>query len=251
MSFDLESPNDALLSSLAGIGVSIWMFVDPSIPLHFTQESTDYLISIIIILVASIILFIVSILGIHSVTKEVKKALIASFCLLLIIVVAELAAAVWGYIHKDQLVLYIEASVKKTVREDYYQDESVKNSFDTIQSKMHCCGAESPSDWTKVKELTMSISSGEMPYKIPESCCRPEYENTKECHQATNIGSGSTINSIVLFDTGCYNLIMSEISNNICVIMIVGGVILAIQVLGLILALILACSMNRPHRYKA
>ncbi|KAJ8944671.1 hypothetical protein NQ318_015879 [Aromia moschata] len=240
-----------LLFSLAGIGAAIWMFVDPSIPLHFTQEANDYLVSVIIILLASIILFIVSILGIYSVSKEAKKALVASFCLLLIIVVAEVAAGVWGYTNRDSLELHIKTSIRRTVREDYYRDDSMKRSFDVIQSKMHCCGAEGPIDWTKEKELSMSISADAVRYRIPASCCRPEYENKEDCIKATNLAFGSKLNMTVIYDKGCYSLIMSELTENICVIMIIGGVILAVQVLGLILALILACSMNRSHRYKA
>lgn len=52
------------------------MFVDPTIPLQFTQKSNDYLISTVIILVASVILLLVSVLGIYSVTREARKALI-------------------------------------------------------------------------------------------------------------------------------------------------------------------------------
>lgn len=64
------------LFSLLGIAVSIWMFMDSTLPLHFTQESNDYLISIVIILLASILLFIASILGLYSVSREVRKALV-------------------------------------------------------------------------------------------------------------------------------------------------------------------------------
>ncbi|KAJ8919013.1 hypothetical protein NQ315_016918, partial [Exocentrus adspersus] len=238
------------LFAIAGIGVSIWMFVDPTIPLHFTQKSNDYLISTIIVLLASIILLIVALLGIYSVTKEARKALIASFCLLLIIVVAEVAAGVWGYINRDKLELHIRTSVQKTVREDYDADENVRKLFDTIQSKMHCCGAESPTDWTKGQEIIMAINNSPSMYSIPRSCCR-EGVSSFECAESANLKVGNTPDPRIIYDRGCYTLIMSKLSDSVCIIMIVGGVILAVQVLGLLLGLILSCSMNRSHRYKA
>lgn len=64
------------LFALVGIAVSIWMFMDSTIPLHFTQKSNDYLISTVIILLASIVLFFASILGLYSVNREVRKALV-------------------------------------------------------------------------------------------------------------------------------------------------------------------------------
>lgn len=239
-----------LLFAVAGIGVSIWMFVDPTIPLHFTQKSNEYLISTVIILLASIILFIVALLGIYSVSKEARKALIASFCLLLIIVVAEVAAGVWGYINRDKLAVHIRTSVLKNVREDYDVDENVRNLFDTIQSKMHCCGAQSPMDWTKGQVLQMGIKNSPSVYNIPQSCCRPGV-SPKECATATHLEVGGIPDLDIIYDRGCYTLIMAKLADSVCTIMIVGGIILAVQVLGLLLGLILSCSMNRPHRYKA
>nr|CAI5860678.1 unnamed protein product [Callosobruchus analis] len=239
------------LFAIAGIGVSIWMLVDPTIPLHFTQEANDYLISTVIIFVASIILLFVAILGIYSVSRESRKALIASFCLLLIIVVAQIAAGVWGYINRESLDAHIRASVKKTVREDYDRDENVRRLFDTIQSKMECCGAERPTDWTRVKEFNMGVSSNPQLYNIPESCCRPGYA-PEDCRRSTtNQKVGSEPDKKFVFERGCYTLIMETLSQSIGMILIVGGVILAIELIGLLLGLIISCSMNRTHRYKA
>ncbi|CAG9856750.1 unnamed protein product [Phyllotreta striolata] len=240
-----------LLLSVAGIGLSIWMFVDPTIPLHFTQESKDYLITTIIILLASVILLVVSILGIYSVGQEVRKALIASFCLLLIIVVAEVAAGVWGYIHRDSLEQHIRTAVKNSVKEDYDKDENVRKLFDTIQTKLQCCGAEHPTDWTRGKGYSMVISGNPNLYSIPKSCCR-EGVTSEDCFAATyNVKVGDEPNGQIIYNTGCYNLIYDKLKESCCIILIVGGVILGIQLLGLILGLILACSMNRTHRYKA
>ncbi|KAJ8951195.1 hypothetical protein NQ314_007696 [Rhamnusium bicolor] len=180
------------LFAIAGIGAAIWMFVDPTIPLHFTQESHDYLITTVIILLASIILLIVALLGIYSVSKEVRKALVA----------------------------------------------------------MQCCGAESPRDWTRGKELNMGVSSSPTMFDIPESCCRPEID-PKECVAATHLKVGSDPNTKIIYERGCYIYIMDKLDDNVQTILIIGGIILAVQVLGLVLGLILACSMNRSHRYKA
>ncbi|XP_057667814.1 CD151 antigen-like [Diorhabda carinulata] len=240
-----------LLVSLGGIGVSIWMFVDPTIPLHFTQESRDYLITTVIILLASIILLIVSLLGIFGAGQEARKALIASFCLLLIIVVAEIAAGVWGYINRDSLEAHIRASVKHSVGEEYDKDDNVKALFDTIQTKLHCCGAERPMDWVRGKEFIMGVSSDLTTYNVPESCCRTGIAPT-ECQGAVrDIPIGKEPNKSLVYDNGCYTMIYDKIKESCCIILIVGGVILGIQVVGLILGLILACSVNRARRYKA
>lgn len=71
-----------------------------------------------------------------SFNRIIKLLIFQSFCLLLIIVVAEIAAGVWGYINRESLEAHIRASVKNTVREDYDNDENVRNLFNTIQTKV-------------------------------------------------------------------------------------------------------------------
>lgn len=116
---------------------------------------------------------------------------------------------------------------------------------------MHCCGAERPTDWTRDKEFNMGVSSNPTMYDIPESCCRSGI-SPQDCQEATrNLKVGSEPNKKMIYENGCYTLILETIINSVCIIMIVGGVILAIQLLGLLLGLILACSMNRSQRYKA
>lgn len=115
---------------------------------------------------------------------------------------------------------------------------------------MECCGAERPTDWTRGKEFNMGVSSNPTLYDIPESCCKTG-SDPKECATATrNLKVGSEPNKQVIYENGCYNLIMDKLSNSVCCIMIVGGVTLSVQVLGLLLGLILMCSMNKSHRFK-
>ena len=58
------------------------------------------------------------------------------FCLLLVILVAEIAAAVWAYVHADMLEPILRNSVKATVQDEYRDNESRRNTFDTIQSQV-------------------------------------------------------------------------------------------------------------------
>lgn len=115
---------------------------------------------------------------------------------------------------------------------------------------MQCCGALSPIEWTKGQVIYMGIRNSPSNYNIPQSCCRSGV-SPKDCATATHLTVGGDPDSQIIYDRGCYTLIMSKLADSVCTIMIVGGIILAVQVLGLLLGLILACSMNRSHRYKA
>lgn len=109
------------------------MLVDPSFSLSLTQ---DYIISVVIILIASVLLLVVAIFGIIGAIKESKCALTTFFCLLLIIFVAEVSAGVWIHINRDSLKLQIKNAVEVTVEQEYYISDNRKAIFDTFQQKV-------------------------------------------------------------------------------------------------------------------
>ncbi|XP_060524009.1 CD82 antigen [Cylas formicarius] len=240
-----------LIIGLTGIGVITWMLVDPTIPLHFTQDPSDFMIAVAVYMVVAIVLVIISILGIQSVLKEIRWALVLSFSLLLIIVVVEVASGVWIYMNQEDLDKFTRASVKNSVKEYSEKDENVQNMFDAIQSKFKCCGADGPADWARIKEINMGITANPTQYNIPSSCCRPE-KTEQECFSASkNFKFGKELDYKIIFEKGCYNLIKENIINSLSIIIAVFGTILAIKLLGLIIGLILAFSMKRSNRYKA
>lgn len=46
---------------------------------------------------------------------------------------AQIAAAIWVYCNADKLEAMIRYNVKSTVQEEYYKDDRLKTTFDTIQ----------------------------------------------------------------------------------------------------------------------
>lgn len=117
--------------------------------------------------------------------------------------------------------------------------------------QLHCCGAEKPADWGGRSEVAIAISSHPTSYTIPKSCCR-EGVTELECAEATRgLKIGGIINYNVIYSEGCYNKVMEAIKDHFGIIAGIGITVIIIQVLGLILALVLAFAINRSGRYKA
>lgn len=112
------------------------MLIDPTFTLSITQ---DYIISVVIILIASIVLVIVAIFGIYGALGENQCALITFFSLLLIIFVAEISAGFWVYVNSDSLELQIEKAMMQTVEEEYWHNDKRKLLFDTFQKNVSLC----------------------------------------------------------------------------------------------------------------
>ncbi|KAF7282467.1 CD9 antigen-like [Rhynchophorus ferrugineus] len=240
-----------LLFGIGGVGVIVWILLDPTVPFHFTQEQNDFMISTIIYLIVALLLVLLSVLGIYSVLKEIRWALVLSFSLLLTVIVVEVASGVWIYMNRDNLDDFTHTFVKRNVQEDYDNDKNIKEMFDTIQSKMNCCGADHPTDWVRNNAINLGITTKPTKYNIPTSCCHADVAESTCLAATQNVKIGNELDYQVIFDKGCYILIKNYIINSLTIIFSVFGAILGVKVLGLFIGLILAFSMNRNHRYKA
>lgn len=235
---------------LATVALAVWMLVDPTFYVSMAQDSNNYYISTYILLSIGTLLVIVAFLGCCGAFRESQCMLISFFSILLIVLVAQIAAAVWMYINADSLEPLVKSTVKTTVLDDYFRIESRRHSFDTIQQGLECCGAEKPSDWTGMRSVIVGVSSDPLHYNIPKSCCRPNVD-AKLCAEASRVNIGAKIDYKIIFEEGCVDKLVDTIKSNAGIVSCVGIGIIVVEFLGLIMALVLVFAINRNGRYKA
>jgi len=209
----------ALLLMAVGSTIST-IFDDFSIFMddHFFTPAT-------LMVVIAICLMCVAITGCVGAMKE-STMLVNVFGLLLFLVFSmELTAAILAYIMHGQ----VEMMLIRTMNESFmmYNDKDrpyVTSGIDFLQTNLHCCGIDSPDDWSrifdKVDEKTV----------VPDSCCvvkAGEYD----CSEFFAYGCLSRLNSII----------------EQCAMLIVTGAltIAVVQFLGVICAFMLAKTIRR------
>jgi hypothetical protein len=102
--------------------------------------------------------------------------------------------------------------------------EGVTHTWDIVQNQLHCCGVESPNDWTRERNETFPAG------QVPDSCC---VEGQVE-------GCGKT--DVKKFEDGCYSLFKTKFIDNIA---IVGGVALGVAAIELAIVLFACCLGKR------
>lgn len=242
------------LTGLTVLAIAVWMLVDPTFYMNVAQNESSYNTGLYVLLAAGSLVFIVGLFGCCGAYKESQCMLVTFFCLLLIIVVGEIAGGTWAWSHSDQLEEMVRESVKKTVQNEYGKIDSRTITFDAIQRGLECCGANGPSDWSGSvyntgdrKMIDLAVSSVLQVYNIPPSCCR---EEGIKCDEGRKIGLAASVSRIV-YSEGCVDKVISVLHSYVKV---VGGVIIGlavVQLLGLIFSLILCCAVRAIDRYKA
>lgn len=238
------------IAGLLTVSLALWMYFDPPFYVSMTEEANNFIISTSILFIAGLLLLMVFFLGCFGTFKESKCMLFTFFSILLVVLVAEIAAGVWGYINADSLAKVVHHSVRQTVLKEYPENESRRPTFDTIQQGLECCGADNHADWNNQK-VGFPVVANPVMYDIPASCCRPNIEKQRCTEVTTNVKVGSPVNYDVIFKDGCYLKLMDALKHNSSIFLGVGIAIIVIEVLGLIFSLILAFAINKSGRYKA
>ncbi|KAJ6639865.1 CD63 antigen [Pseudolycoriella hygida] len=148
-------------------------------------------------------------------------------------------------------------TVKNTVQNEYGVIQEKTDAFDTFQRQLECCGASGPNDWALSKYnskeptniINMKISSSNMHYRIPESCCKAGVE-VDQCMLSTKVNLKSIISSDI-YSQGCMDKLVNEFHANITLVCaIIAGIVIA-EFLGLLFALILYCAVRNKENYKS
>jgi CD63 antigen len=215
-----------ILFTLAGcvlIGFGAWSQIAAKDYLNFLGE--NYVNTPIFLMVVGGIIFIVAFVGCCGACQE-NRCLIYTYAFLLaVILVAQIGAGIAAYMLKGDLNTEVTKNMKFGM-ENYMKPkfDGVTNTWDIVQTELHCCGVEAKGDWHENRNDTFAVN------QYPDSCCKAGFIE----------GCGKQQNADV-FEDGCYQLFKTQFVDNIAVI---GGVALGVAAVELVIVLF-ACCLGR------
>ncbi|XP_053231192.1 CD63 antigen [Podarcis raffonei] len=208
------------LCGIALIALGIYVQIELKHTLVMTSASASG--PPIVILAVGVIVFFISFFGCCGALKE-NYCMVTTFAVLLtLIFLVEIAAAIAGYIYKDEIKTVIDKEIRAEIAV-YRNNSEVKNLLDDMQQKYSCCGASNYTDWF----------NGTTPSNIPSSCCK---------HNDTGCKQNPTVEKIN--QEGCVTKIEAWLRKHI---IIVAGVALGIAFFEL-LGIIFACCLMKGIR---
>ncbi|KAH8409792.1 hypothetical protein KR222_007364 [Zaprionus bogoriensis] len=246
------------LIGLSFVIVSLWMLTDPTFMLSMTQSYNHYNIALYTFLAIGALITLGAFFGCMGVCRESQCMLMAFFSVILVVMVAQIAAAAWAFHNKDKLDDIVRAAVKSSVQEEYGQRgmSSHTVSFDSLQKNLQCCGADGPGDWAtsrfnnvdRTNIVDIAVSSMNVFYNIPESCCKDNLKDN-ECDQNRRLKFGGPLNTSI-YHQGCVDKLIDIIYDNWVTIFATTAAVILLELLSLTFALSLCCAVRNQH-YKA
>lgn len=218
------------LAGAAILGIGIWTEIDPGQFDAFLGNS-GYSLPAKILMAAGAFVMVIGFLGCWGAIKESRPLLGMFFACLFLIFAAEAVAGILGFLYRDKVDEEITSRLRDEVTMNYGTkiDSTTNQNIDNLQIRLECCGAFNYTDW-KVSEWRIINPEKE----VPLSCCK-EGANSTICNRPGTL----TIN-----EKGCVEGLKDFVNNHLLILGVIAVSISAIQLLGMIFACCLFCSID-------
>ncbi|KAM6398070.1 tetraspanin-1 [Pluvialis apricaria] len=211
------------------LGVGIWVTVDDQSFLKIFGPLSSSVLQVVYVsyflIAIGAILLVIGFLGCYGAQKDSKCLLMMFFSVVLIIFIAEIAAAVVALVYTGLAEMLLTAVVTPLLKEKYGPDESFTYVWNVTMNEVHCCGLNNYTDFTNSTWYKDHST-------YPDPCCG----NKQPCNDATAAEADVP---------GCFNQILEEIKTNAGV---VGGVavgIAALEIAAMVVSMYLYCHLDQ------
>lgn len=223
------------------MGFGLWVLLDNQSFITVLQESSTTLKvgSYILIGIGSLSM-LMGFLGCIGAVYEIRCLLGLYFTCLLLILIAQVTAAVLIYFQRDLLKQEMSTIVNKILVNYSGHNKSSEHAWDYLQRTMKCCGWTGPSNWT---ENTLMKNSSLYPCS-----CR------NESISGTEIRENGLCQSLApewpVYTQGCVSNVEDWLLRNYGVILGVCVGIAVIELLGMILSMCLCKTVQQEDYSK-
>lgn len=197
---------------------------------------SEYVTAGNLMIAVGVIIVVVAFLGCCGAIKESRCMLLSFFCLLLIIFILELAAGIFAIVKKDDIEEQFQKDFTDAIKTKYSPTDTngvVNKVIDTFQKEHKCCGYNNWLDWKGSKYYQNKKL-------VPKSCCKTD----QGCPTDAN-----NPNSSVYYQEGCFVKVTDWFKDNSIIAGACASAFAAVQILGLIFAMLLYCSVGSSSNY--
>ncbi|NXT38479.1 TSN1 protein, partial [Pelecanoides urinatrix] len=211
------------------LGVGIWVTVDGESFLDIFGSLSSSVLQVVnvsyFLIVIGAILLVIGFLGCYGAQKDSKCLLMMFFSVVLIIFIAEVAAAVVALVYTTLAETLLTALVTPVLKEKYGADTKFTHIWNVTMKEVHCCGLNNYTDFT---DSPLYKETG----NYPEPCCK----DLQPCNDT--LAADSDVQ-------GCFHQILEEIKTHAGVVGGVAAGIAALEVAAMAVSMYLYCELDQ------
>ncbi|MEQ2235987.1 hypothetical protein ILYODFUR_007843 [Ilyodon furcidens] len=211
--------------ALIVVGVIVQVSLHKTFLIHDASASA----APIFIIGVGVLIFFIAFFGCCGAWKE-NYCMVTTFAVLLsLIILAEIAAAILGYVYRNKLSVIVQDSLNEMISNYQNSTTEFRDTVDKLQEGWKCCGVNSSNDW---KGFNIDGNT------VPDSCC---VNVTKGC------GKGTMTDAKKVHQQGCHDVLEAFLKKNIQWVIVAALVIAFLQILGIVFACLLMRSIRSGY----
>ncbi|XP_075013143.1 tetraspanin-1 [Calonectris borealis] len=211
------------------LGVGIWVTVDGQSFLDIFGSLSSSVLQVVnvsyFLIAIGAILLVIGFLGCYGAQRDSKCLLMMFFSVVLIIFIAEVAAAVVALVYTSLAETLLTAVVTPVLKEKYGADMKFTHIWNVTMNEVHCCGLNNYTDFT---DSPWYKEKG----TYPEPCCK----DLQPCNNT--LAAESDVQ-------GCFHQILEEIKTNAGVVGGVAAGIAALEIAAMAVSMYLYCELDQ------
>jgi len=215
----------------------------------YGEQIKLYHIICYIIIGAGFLMTFIGFLGCCGAFQESRVMVGLFFAFLLLVFAAQIVGGALAFINRETIRESVTDTMKEIVQNEYGRDEGDWYHVDFVQSSLHCCGANGPTDWHD----SYWQRAGKRFSRVPDSCCRDDVVSTVSGGLCGVGGSWVKGTHRAVWSDGCGPKMEEVIYNKTKLLMFIAIGLGVLEILSLILALLLCCGLQQRSSggYKA
>ncbi|XP_009986693.1 PREDICTED: tetraspanin-1 [Tauraco erythrolophus] len=211
------------------LGVGIWVTVDGESFVDIFGALSSSVLQVVnvsyFLIAIGAILMVIGFLGCCGAQKDSKCLLIMFFSVVLIIFIAEVAAAVVALVYTGLAETLLVTTVGPLLKEKYGSDTSFTYIWNITMTEVHCCGLNNYTDFTGSPWYNKYET-----YPVP--CC----DNVQPCNET--LAAQSNV-------SGCFKQILKEIRTHAGAVGGVAAGIAALEIAAMAVSMYLYCHLDQ------
>lgn len=224
------------------MGFGLWILLDNQSYIAVLQDSSiDLKVASYILIGVGAFSMILGFLGCLGAIYEIRCLLGLYFTCLLLILLAQVAAAILIYFQRDVLTEETTEIVSKIVANYPGPNKTTEQAWDYIQRTMQCCGWHGRMDWDS-NHVIKNTSLFLYPCSCHNTSFPPNVPDSGFCE--------ATSNDWPIYGTGCLENVQSWLFTNYGVILGICLGVAVIELLGMILSMGLCKSVHQEDYTK-
>jgi len=166
------------VAGIAVLGVGIWSRIESKDWDSLLGDDGTIVNASNLMIAAGAFVMVIGFFGCCGALKENRFLLVLYAIFLILIFILEIAAGIYAYTKKDNVINELEKNFGKAIKNSYGgttdSDKSLTAGVDWFQENVNCCGAETVGEWgssawyAKQKEGKTLIEKRAI---VPTSCC--------------------------------------------------------------------------------